>query len=293
MSATVEALFARGVAALAPASDSPRADAMLLLAYALGRDRASILAHGEVRALEEQVRRFERLCAQRVTGRPLAYVLGEAGFYGRTFAIDDRVLVPRPETERLVEAALTFLKASAARPPSILDVGCGSGAIGCTIAAEIHDADVTGTDMSSGAVSVSRSNARRLGVRARCRFLGGDLASPVEGRRFDVVLANLPYVPTGALPRRPNPLAFEPQSALDGGGDGLDIYRRFLPAAPLLLKPGALLLLEAAPPQMAGLLGIVRAAFPGLEVEVGLDFAGLSRYVRLEIPVTPGLSAVG
>ena len=104
------------------------------------------------------------------------------------------------------------------------------------------------------------------------------------GRRFDVVLANLPYVPTAELPQRPDPVAFEPRQALDGGADGLGTYRRFVPAARALLEPGGLLLLEAAPPQMAGLLDLVEAAFPGLGAVAGEDFAGLARYVRVRIP---------
>jgi release factor glutamine methyltransferase len=272
--------LARGIARLAPTSESPRADALLLLAQALGRDRAWILAHGEARASREHIERFDAACATRGAGTPLAYVLGAAGFYGREFRVDGRVLVPRPETEHLIDEARAFFQRSVSGG-AVLDVGVGSGAIACTIAAEIREVRVDGTDVSPQALEVAASNARALGVADRCRFHCGDLADPVRGRRFDVVLANLPYVPTDDLPARPNPLAFEPRLALDGGSDGLQAYRRFVPAAPPLLEPGGLLLLEAAPPQMAGLLELVRAAFPGCEVASGDDFAGLARYVKV------------
>ncbi len=278
---TVGRALANGIEVLC-ASDSARADALLLLARALGCRREWILAHDDAPMTGSAAQRFLELCAVRSEGRPIAYVLGEAGFYGRTFAIDDRVLVPRPETECLVDAALRFLKRSGRSSPALLDVGCGSGAIACTLAAEIPDAAVLGTDDSQAAVEVAAENARRLDVASRCAFECGDLAAPAAGRRFDVVLANLPYVPTSRVERKPHPLGFEPRRALDGGRDGLDVYRRFLPAAPALLEPGGLLLLEAAPPQMDGLLDLVGAAFPGSRIAVGDDLSGLARYVELE-----------
>lgn len=278
---TVGRALADGIDALR-AGDSARADALLLLARALGCGREWILAHGDAPMAGTAAQRFFELCAARREGRPIAYVLGEAGFYGRTFAVDDRVLVPRPETECLVDAALRFLKRTGRSSPALLDVGCGSGAIGCTLAAEVPDATVLGTDDSPGAVEVAAANARRLDVASRCAFECGDLATPAAGRRFDVVLANLPYVPTNRVEGKPHPLGFEPRRALDGGRDGLDAYRRFLPAAPALLEPGGLLLLEAAPPQMEGLLDLVRGAFAGSRIAVGDDLGGLARYLELE-----------
>ncbi|MEO6834522.1 MAG: peptide chain release factor N(5)-glutamine methyltransferase [Candidatus Tumulicola sp.] len=279
---TVAQTLARGIAALGATSETPRADAMLLLARALERDREWIVAHPEAAPLETQAARFDAFCEVRKRGTPLAYVLGSAGFFGREFAVDHRVLVPRPETEHLIDEALAFLKPR--EPATVLDVGAGSGAIACTIAAEIGSVFVEGTDVSPDAVDVAESNARKLGVAARCRFWCGDLAEPVGERRFDVVLANLPYVPTRDLPTPPNPVGFEPRGALDGGADGLKVYRRFLPVAPALLNPGGLLLLEAAPPQVGGLLELAAAAFPGVDPLTGEDFAGLARYVKVRLP---------
>jgi len=258
---------------------------MLLLAHAFKRERAWLLAHGEARAPNSVTERFDALCAERKTGMPIAYVLGSGGFYGREFAVDRRVLVPRPETERLIDVALLFLherrNADPRRRMRVLDVGVGSGAIACTIAAENPNVLVDGTDVSPGALEVARSNAQKLGVGARCRLRCGRYAQPVAGRRYDVILANLPYVATAEIPPVPSALAFEPREALDGGADGLDSYREFVPAAPGAIEPGGLMLLEAAPEQMAGLERLVARAFPAATIEIGADFAGDARYLKV------------
>ncbi len=258
---------------------------MLLLARALDCEREWIVAHGEVRAEFAPARRFETLCSLRASGMPMAYVLGLAGFYGREFRVDERVLVPRPETEHLIDEALSFLKPrrSAGMPAAatVLDVGTGSGAIACTIAAENRDAFVHATDVSAPALEVARINAERLNVAERCRFHLGRFAEPVAGRRFDLVLANLPYVPTRDIPPRPNPIAFEPHEALDGGRDGLDAYREFVPEVPGLLEPGGVAVFEAAPALMPALVALVERTFHARPVEVGHDYAGLARYVRV------------
>ena len=230
---------------------------------------------------EDVLARYLALCARRSTGMPLAYVLGQAGFYGRQFEVDESVLVPRPETEHLVDEALAFLRQRAleGRESAVLDVGTGSGAIACTIAAQTQRA-VDATDASPAALDVAARNARRLGVAPLCRFFRGDLLEPVASRRYDLIVANLPYLPTCDLPAPPDPVSFEPVAALDGGPDGLDCYRRLLQAAPAVLAAEGLLLLEAAPPTMPALEALVRTAFPGAAVEVGNDYAGLARCLR-------------
>lgn len=286
---TVAQTLARGIVALAKNGDSPRADAVLLLAHVLGRDRAWIVAHGETFLSKPQSEKFTSLCDVRAIGTPLAYILGFAGFYGREFAVNEHVLVPRPETEHLVDEALAFAKMRV--NPNLpkqfvtaLDVGVGSGAIACTIAAENANIFVEGTDTSSTALKVAQHNARRLNVNARCRFHYGNLAKPVGERSFDVVVANLPYIPSADVPRRPDAAGYEPREALDGGADGLDAYRKFLPSAPALLKPGGLLLMEAAPPTIDGLAMLVGEAFPRVDFEIAEDYAGLARYVKLVSP---------
>jgi release factor glutamine methyltransferase len=286
---TVAQTLARGIVALAKSGDSPRADAILLLGHVLGRDRAWLAAHGETFLSKPQSDKFTSLCDVRARGTPLAYILGFAGFYGREFAVNEHVLVPRPETEHLVDEALAFVKTRV--NPSLpkqfvtaLDVGVGSGAIACTIAAENANVFVEGTDTSPGALKVAQHNARRLNVIARCRFHYGSLAMPVGERTFDVVVANLPYVPSGDVPQPPQAAGYEPREALDGGPDGLDAYRKFLPSAPGLLKPGGLLLMEAAPPTIDGLALLVGRVFPRVDFEIREDYAGLARYVKLHNP---------
>lgn len=287
---TIAQTLARGIVSLAKTSESPRTDALLLMAHVVGKDREWLVAHGEAFLSKPQTEKFTALCETRAEGSPLAYILGFAGFYKREFAVNDKVMVPRPETEHLVDEALAHIRerVNPDLPKSFvtaLDVGLGSGAIACTIAAENANVFVEGTDTSTAAVKVAEHNARRLNVIQRCRFHFGSLAAPVNDRTFDVVLANLPYVPTSDIPPAPNALAFEPREALDGGPDGLTAYRQFLPGAPALLKPGGLLLLEAAPPVIEGLVELTAAAFPNVEVEVCEDFAGLARYVKLKTPL--------
>jgi len=276
----VAAALARGTGILA-GGQSPRPDAALLLACALERSRDWIVAHPDDDVDEAALARYVALCARRSTGMPLAYVLGRAGFYGREFEVDESVLVPRPETEHLVDEALLFLRQRAleGRESAVLDVGTGSGAIACTIAAQSQNA-VDATDASPAALDVAARNARRLGVARLCRFFCGDLMEPVASRRYDLIVANLPYLPTRDLPAAPDPVSFEPAVALDGGPDGLDCYRRLLQTAPAALALEGLLLLEAAPPTMPALETLVRAAFPGAQVAFGNDYAGLARYLR-------------
>ncbi|MFY9738813.1 MAG: peptide chain release factor N(5)-glutamine methyltransferase [Candidatus Cybelea sp.] len=276
MTSVAQAL-AEGTELLHDSSASPRADALLLLAHALRRDREWIVAHGDATPSREEVQAFERLSTQRSEGVPVAYLLESAGFYGREFVVNDNVLVPRPETEHLVDEALRFM---GNRPLRVLDVGTGSGAIACTIAAETR-ATVCGTDISPAAIAIANENARRFGVADRCRFYVGDLTEPVSAQRFDLVVANLPYIPTAEIPSKPDPVGFEPREALDGGPDGLTLYCRLLDTLALLLNANALILLEAAPPTMTGLATITRLAFPHSAIAVGRDYAGLDRYLKI------------
>jgi release factor glutamine methyltransferase len=260
--------------------ESARADALLLLEHALGRSRAWIAAHGETALSPGPASTFRALCEQRDSGIPSAYLVGSAGFYGREFLVDERVMIPRPETEHLVDEALAFIGDAAA---AVLDVGTGSGAIACTIAARTNSR-VDATDISIAALEVATTNALRLEVTDRCRFHHGDLAEPVKHASFDLVLANLPYIPTRDVPERPNPIAFEPRVALDGGADGLVYYRRLLADLSAMLNARALVLLEAAPPTIGGLSELARSSLPGFAISVHRDYAGLDRYVRAGRP---------
>ena len=240
------------------------------------------MAHGEALVAPAQAAAFDALCGARATGMPVAYVLGSAGFYGREFAVDERVLVPRPETEHLIDEVLAFVRSrNDLVRVEVLDVGTGSGAIACTVAAECPGAFVDATDVSAPAIDVARRNAQAFGVESRCVFHCGRFLEPVEHRTFDVVIANLPYVPSDQIPNSGDALAFEPRGALDGGSDGLNAYRGLLPDLPGVLKPGGLVLLEAGPAQIAGLVALVESAFLRAKTSIERDYAGRERYVRI------------
>jgi release factor glutamine methyltransferase len=264
---------------------SAYADGEILLSHVLGCDRSFLIAHPECELSAAQACEFEELAERRANGVPVAYLTGVAWFYGRPFVVNERVLVPRAETEHLVEAALEHLRNH--ENPVVLDVGTGSGAIACTIAAERPDAVVYAIDNDRVALGIARENARSLGVRVA--FEDANLL-PKGKPRFDAVVANLPYIPTGDLPRAPDPASFEPKQALDGGPDGLREYRRLLAILPPRVHPGAIVLLEAAPPTIHALEELAQNAFPHAKVTIGRDYAGLERYVAvLQQPEWPSL----
>ena len=270
---------------LEPVGGTGRLDAVFLLAHAGGVSRAEMIAHRERELGPEIVQRFEELVEQRERGAPLAYVTGEAGFYGRMFGVDARVLVPRPETELAVEWAVRHLRATGRENGTAADVGTGSGAIAVTLAAELPGLGVYASDVSQDALAVARRNAARNEVFQRVTFLHGDLAEPVlPYAPFDCVVANLPYVPTAECATAPDPVSFEPLLARDGGGDGLALYRRFVPALPKLVGPRGIAVLEAAPGNARALEALVRGALPQAGVETIQDYAGLERLVVAVIP---------
>ncbi|MGD9736947.1 MAG: peptide chain release factor N(5)-glutamine methyltransferase [Solirubrobacterales bacterium] len=215
-----EALGAAAEAMAAAGIEDPRLDAEVLLAAASGRQRAALLADGSAGIEPAAARRFGELVRRRLRREPVAYIVGRRGFRRLELAVDRRVLVPRPETELLVEVALEL------RPARALDVGTGSGAIALALADELPAAEVVATDTSPGALAVARANAERLGLAERVRFLPGTL--PAGEREFDLVLANLPYVAERDWPTlQPEVTQWEPREALLAGPDGLDAYRAF------------------------------------------------------------------
>lgn len=287
---TVTATLARGMLMLAKSSPTPRADAQILLAYTLGREREWLLSHGESFLSRPQADKFTSLCEKRATGMPVAYITGFAGFYGREFAVNEHVLIPRPETEHLIEDAIAHLQAKIdPRAPmrqlfTVFEAGVGSGAIACTIAAEVSGAVIEGTDASTAALKVANYNAQRLNVHTRCKFHFGDVVKASDEKSYDLVVANLPYIPTAEVPGKPDPVGFEPRVALDGGPDGLVHYRKLLAAAPRMLRPGAMLLMEAAPPTIAALFELTAAALPDASVEIRHDYAAQERYISVKVP---------
>jgi len=251
----------------------------------LGCERSELRTRDDVEIGEAQRARVETLVAQRGSGLPVAYLVGSAWFYGRPFEVTRDVLVPRPETEHLIEAALDDLRAEKKSDAIVVDVGTGSGAIAISLACELPELRVIATDISEAALAVARRNAALLGVAERCTFLHGDLLAPLDGRvRADCIIANLPYVPSADVPAAPNPVAFEPLIAVDGGPDGLASYRRLLEQISRVAKPGASLLLEAAPATIDPLAALVESAFPNALIIIGEDYAGCDRYVHVSLP---------
>jgi release factor glutamine methyltransferase len=272
----VSSLIARAASRLAAAGvSSPDLDAERLLRHVTGWDRARVLAFPEEPVLPEHALRFEALVAERAKRVPLQHLVGTHAFWRHEFRVTQDVLIPRPETEILVEEALRRLKSLEA--PRVVDVGTGSGAIALSLAAELPAAEVIATDLSPRALEVARENARRLGLDGRVSFLEGDLLAPVAGRRFDAVASNPPYVDAKEREAlEPEVRDHDPALALFAPGDALSVYRRLAPQAREALVPGGLLLLEVGAGQAAPVSGLLRAE--GLAVEaVVRDLAGIER----------------
>lgn len=254
----------------AGASDA-RLDAQWMLAQVLSMPRLLMLVELDESVAPEAASRFEALVSARESGKPLQYVLGEADFMGRTFSVDERVLIPRADTETLCEAALARL-----RPQGrALEIGAGSGAVAVSLALERPHAQVTAVDISPQALEVARANGLRHG--AAVEWLQSDLYAALDGRVFDVILSNPPYIPTGELAALQAEVRREPRLALDGGADGLVFYRRLLGGLPGRLAGGGSLLLEVGDGQSREVSALVRPLFD--KTEILRDLAGLERVV--------------
>lgn len=261
--------------------DSPALDAELLLGEVLGWTRARVLAHPEASLPLGQEAAFRRLVARRVRREPLAYMLGQRAFWGMDLKVRPGVLIPRPETELLVERALVWALERGGRAWSgtVVDVGTGSGAVAVALARELPWARIWATDASPEALWVAQENARQQGVAHRIRFAQGDWLTPVGGP-VDCIVSNPPYVPSGELDRlAPEIARYEPRAALDGGPDGLAAYRRLLPQAARALSPGGALFLEVGHDQADAVSDLLCGYFPGWRVERFRDLGGHWRVV--------------
>jgi release factor glutamine methyltransferase len=256
---------------LEPASTSPMLDAELLLASTLGIARGRLLAEDERRLTPEDLAQLEALVARRAAGEPIAYLTGRRGFWSQDLLVTPAVLVPRPETELLVELALARM--AGRTDPAVLDLGTGSGAVAIAIASERPDSRVTAVDQSEAALDVARGNAAAAGI-GNIELLAGHWFEPVAGRRFDVVVANPPYLAEGD-PHLPA-LVHEPRSALVAGPTGLEAIAEILAGTPAHLAPGGWLAVEHG----YGQAQAVRVLFEqsGLvRVATHQDLAGLDR----------------
>lgn len=276
---TVAAALRAATQTLQPTSDTAALDAQLLLAHVSGRGRAWLLAHGDRPITQAQARRFRALVVRRAQGEPLAYLRRRQAFFDRDFHVSPAALIPRPESEQLLELALAHA------PPgfsgALAEIGTGSGALGIAFAALRPRARVILTDLSPAALAVARVNARRHKVSPT--ILQGDLLQPLlaRGQRVDLLLANLPYVRSGDLPGL-EVSRHEPWVALDGGPDGMALIRRLLRDLPRVCQPGALALLEIGMQQGAAALRLARALRPR-QARVLRDLAGLERVLRVDL----------
>jgi release factor glutamine methyltransferase len=279
----------------AAGSETPRLDAELLLGHAVGVGRTVVLAHPEAPVGMDAAQRYRADLARRANGEPVAYIRGLKEFYGLAFEADARALIPRPETERLVELAEAEVMrrlVGAARPAGtppvrVADVGTGSGAIAVALAVSLRRlraleaVEILATDISRDALGLARENAVGHAVADRLTFAEADLL-PDGARAFEIVLANLPYVRTDVIATLPRATSFEPVLALDGGSDGLAVIERLLARLPDALAPDGVALLEIGADQGDAIRGLVAARLPGWMCLVETDLAGLPRVARVE-----------
>jgi release factor glutamine methyltransferase len=261
--------------------DAPRLTAEILLAHSLQLDRVKLYTDLDRPLGKDELAAYRGLIQRRMGGEPTQYLTGFKEFYGRRFTVDARVLIPRSETELLVEAVLKLLPKD--EPRRLLDLCTGSGCIAVTLACERAQASVWATDLSKEAAAVARDNAERLGCGGRVTVLEGDLWQPVGDARFDVVVSNPPYVKTGELKTLQREVQREPVAALDGGADGLDFVRRIADGAHAHLKPGGALALEIGDGQGSAVNDILtRAGYRDVRVEK--DLARLDRLAFAKEP---------
>jgi release factor glutamine methyltransferase len=279
-------------------SESPRLDAQLLLGHVLGMARAGLLAHSELTVPSAHAARFAAAVERRSRGEPVAYIRGIKEFFGLAFAVDDRALIPRPETERLVELCLEHIRVqltarprpAGAAPLLAWDVGTGSGAIAVSLAVECRrrgyaaDVRVRATDISSAALDLATENAVSHGVADMIELKVADLLGDAGDSPVDLIAANLPYVPSGEVPELPVAVSFEPVLAVDGGPDGLGLIHRLLDGLPGALATGGVALLEIGEDHPAALASEVERRLPGWAMHVHADLGGQPRVAELVRP---------
>jgi release factor glutamine methyltransferase len=254
--------------------ESARLNAELLLAHVLGKKRIDLYLEFDRPLGEKELEPLRDLMKRRAMGEPLQHLLGTVEFHGRTFLCDRRALVPRPETEHLVE----LLAALKTRPERVLDVGTGSGVIALTLAAEWPEATVEAIDISPEALALSAENAARLGLAERVRFIQGDLFAGLSGGLYGLIVANLPYIPAGEVETLSREVRHDPVTALDGGPDGTRVIREFLEQARGFLAPGGMVALEIGAGQSEMLMEHLRL-LAYKEISSRADLGGINRFL--------------
>lgn len=262
--------------------ESPRLDAEVLLAHVLKKQRIYLYVHFDEPLQPEELAAYREMIKKRVMHVPVAYILGEREFMGLTFKVTEDTLIPRPDTEILVQAAVDRLKARAADDTSlqIADIGTGTGAICLSVLHYLPQVKAETVDISPAARAVAEENAARLGLADRIVFHTGDLLAPLAGRTFAAILSNPPYIPEKDIETlAPEVRTKEPHTALSGGADGLDFYRRLAAEAPKMLEPSGFLAFEVGIHQAQDVAALAKANPLIQKTEILPDYAGIDRVV--------------
>ena len=293
---SIAAAIEAGRVELTGRSRTPALDARVLAGSALGLDSSALIAYGENAVDAARLRKLSSMVARRKAGEPVAYIIGVKEFCGLRLTVDRRVLIPRPETEELVARVIHDYHGKAA---NVLDLGTGSGAIACALADALPDAHIVASDVDSVALDVARENVDALALADHITLVHADLFDAIPGSNvgsraslgllhlahkpdqphFDAIVANLPYVGDNDDDLEPGVRDFEPPQALFGGSDGLDVYRRMLPAAPQFLADDGRLYFECGPRNAIDLAALSKRAFPSRDVEIARDLGGRERMV--------------
>lgn len=260
--------------------ESPRLDAEVLLSHILQKERIYLYVHFDEPLEAPELERFREMIKKRIQRIPVAYIIGEREFMGLCFHVSPAVLIPRPDTEILVEAAIERLKKTGGQ--RFADIGTGSGAIALSVVHYLPESAACAVDLSAEALAVARENADQLGLSERVEFFCGDLYQPVKTRRFDAILSNPPYIPKADIAGlEPEVREFEPFSALDGGADGLDFYRRLVKEGEELLLPGGFMAFEVGIYQAQEVAALANASQSLGHAEILQDYSGIDRVVIL------------
>lgn len=266
--------------------ENPRLNGELILAHSMGLSREGLYIHLKDNIRDEERELFENLIKRRISGEPLQYILGHQEFWSIDFKVDTRVLIPRPETEILVEEGISIIsRISSKRRPFVLDLGTGSGAIAISLVKEIKEIFLVATDISIDALLVAKENARSLGVMDRIKFLNGDLFNPISSSAnlFDLIISNPPYIIDQDIDRLAKEVRdYEPRIALDGGRDGLKFYRRIISQSPFYLCKEGWLLLEVGRGQAEKVSELIERERCFHKPELIKDCSGVKRVLKAQ-----------
>jgi release factor glutamine methyltransferase len=273
---SVGRVLSQAAAALSAVTDVPHLEAEVILAHVLESSRTSLLTHPERPLTSNQLTTYQALVRRRASSYPLPYLIGHTEFYGLAFDVTPEVLIPRPETETLVDLARTR------EPNTIVDVGTGNGCIAVSLAVNLDQAVVYAIEVSPAALAVARRNAERHGVADRVQLMVGDVLNP-RPAPADLIVSNPPYVRTGDCASLPTSVRnHEPRLALDGGPDGLTVVRQLLAQAPAVLRPGGAMLIEIGADQGKVARDLARSCFPQATIHVHPDLAGRDRVLEIQ-----------